>query len=43
MAGTNGARSAAMPELVFAIGGAVVLIAIFVALALLIRSNRAPH
>jgi hypothetical protein len=32
-----------MPELVFAIGGAVILIAIFIGLAVLIRSNRAPH
>jgi hypothetical protein len=43
-AGTDGAHpTVGMPELVFAIGGAIVLIAIFVALAVVIRSNRAPH
>jgi hypothetical protein len=32
-----------MPELVFIIGGSIVLVAIFVALAMFIRSNREPH
>jgi hypothetical protein len=32
-----------MPDLVFVIGGSIVLIAIFIALAVLIRSNREPH
>jgi hypothetical protein len=39
----NGAQVGDMPDLVFAIGGAIVLIAVFIALAVLIRSNREPH
>jgi hypothetical protein len=42
-AGTDGALTAAMPALAFAIGGAIALIAIFIVLALLIRSDRAPR
>jgi hypothetical protein len=32
-----------MPALAFVIGGAIALIAIFIVLALLIRSDRAPR
>jgi hypothetical protein len=32
-----------MPDLVFVIGGSIVLIVIFVVLAMLIRSNREPR
>jgi hypothetical protein len=32
-----------MSELAFVIGGSIVLIAVFIALAMLIRSNREPH